>query len=69
VQKVFLKALAAPELLREPRAYIYAALRREVALQAQRLHRNTSGRPSAWLRSGRPPRPAATLAPPSPTAT
>jgi RNA polymerase sigma factor (sigma-70 family) len=39
VQKVFLKALAAPELLREPRAYIYAALRREVVHQAERLHR------------------------------
>ncbi|MEU1106657.1 RNA polymerase sigma factor [Streptomyces tibetensis] len=38
VQKVFLKALVAPELLREPRAYIYAALRREVLHQVQRLH-------------------------------
>ncbi|MFD3780751.1 RNA polymerase sigma factor [Streptomyces sp. NPDC058612] len=38
VQTAFERALRATEVLREPRAYIYTILRREVAYWAERLH-------------------------------
>ncbi|MFD7098312.1 RNA polymerase sigma factor [Streptomyces xanthophaeus] len=38
VQSAFTRALRAPEELRAPRAYVYTALRREVAYQGERMH-------------------------------
>ncbi|WP_369166411.1 RNA polymerase sigma factor [Streptomyces sp. R28] len=38
VQMVFENALRTPQVLREPRAYLYTALRREVGHRAERLH-------------------------------
>ncbi|MFI5641599.1 RNA polymerase sigma factor [Streptomyces goshikiensis] len=51
VQSAFTRALGAPEELREPRAYVYTTLRREIAHEGERM-RQRHQREVAYLADG-----------------